>query len=121
MCRYLSFFILLIATTASTHTPIPRVGDDCPTQTYRSGAFTRGDQHPLGPPIRKARLGEARSDSLPELDHAGPDGVVRLTGMKVMPKRLDETRLGHATIGLVGRTRSRHGRPSDARPRGQRS
>jgi hypothetical protein len=39
MYRHLSIFILLIATTAQN--PIPRVGDSCPTGTYRSGDYCK--------------------------------------------------------------------------------
>ena len=41
MYRYLPWIILLIATTASAQTPIPRVGDSCPTGTYRSGDYCK--------------------------------------------------------------------------------
>jgi hypothetical protein len=41
MYRYLPCFILLIATTATAQTPIPRVGDSCPTGTYRSGDYCK--------------------------------------------------------------------------------
>jgi hypothetical protein len=41
MYRYLSCLILLIATTATAQTPIPRVGDSCPTGTYRSGGYCK--------------------------------------------------------------------------------
>ena len=41
MYRYLSCFILLIAATATAQTPIPRVEDDCPTGTYRSGDYCK--------------------------------------------------------------------------------
>ena len=42
MYRYLSCVILLIATTtALAHAPIPRIGNDCPTGTYRSGDYCK--------------------------------------------------------------------------------
>ena len=42
MHRHLLSFLLLIATTvASAQTPIPRVGDSCPTGTYSSGDYCR--------------------------------------------------------------------------------
>ena len=40
--RYISCFIILIATTtALAQTPIPRVGDSCPTGTYTSGDYCK--------------------------------------------------------------------------------
>jgi hypothetical protein len=42
MCRRLSCFILLVAaTTATAQNPIPRLGDSCPTGTYRSGDYCK--------------------------------------------------------------------------------
>jgi hypothetical protein len=41
MTRYLICFILLIAVSATAQTPIPRVGDSCPTGTYRSGDYCK--------------------------------------------------------------------------------
>jgi len=41
MTRYLLYFILLSATTAFAQTPIPRVGDSCPTGTYSSGDYCK--------------------------------------------------------------------------------
>ena len=40
MHRYISCFILLMATTtAAAQNPIPRVGSSCPTGTYKSGDY----------------------------------------------------------------------------------
>ena len=33
--------LLIAATTASAQTPIPRVGDSCPTGTYKSGDYCK--------------------------------------------------------------------------------
>jgi hypothetical protein len=41
MYRYLSCFILLIAATATAQNPIPRQGDSCPTDTYKSGDYCK--------------------------------------------------------------------------------
>jgi hypothetical protein len=41
MTRYLLCFILLSATTTLAQTPIPRVGDSCPTGTYKSGDYCK--------------------------------------------------------------------------------
>ncbi len=41
MTRYLLCFILLSAFTATAQNPIPRVGDKCPTGTYRSGDYCK--------------------------------------------------------------------------------
>ena len=41
MYRYLLCFILLISTGAHAQTPIPRVGDSCPTGTYKSGDYCK--------------------------------------------------------------------------------
>ena len=39
MTRFLLYFILFTATTTLAQTPIPRVGDACPTGTYHSGDY----------------------------------------------------------------------------------
>ena len=39
MIKYLLCFILFAAATTLAQTHIPRVGDSCPTGTYRSGGF----------------------------------------------------------------------------------
>jgi hypothetical protein len=41
MTRYLLCFILLSVFTATAQTPIPRVGDSCPTGTYKSGDYCK--------------------------------------------------------------------------------
>ena len=41
MYRYMPWIILLVATTATAQTPIPRVGESCPTGTYKSGDYCR--------------------------------------------------------------------------------
>ena len=41
MYRYLLCYILLITTTTLAQTPIPRVGDSCPTGTYSSGDYCK--------------------------------------------------------------------------------
>jgi hypothetical protein len=42
MYRYLSCLIILVATTtALAQNPIPRVGDKCPTGTYKSGDYCK--------------------------------------------------------------------------------
>ena len=41
MNKYLPCFTLLIAVSVSAQTPIPRVGDDCPTGTYKSGDYCK--------------------------------------------------------------------------------
>ena len=43
MHRYMFCFLLLIttATITTAQTPIPRVGDSCPTGTYRSGNYCK--------------------------------------------------------------------------------
>jgi len=41
MIRYLLCSILLLALSATAQTPIPRVGDSCPTGTYRSGDYCK--------------------------------------------------------------------------------
>jgi hypothetical protein len=42
MYRYLSCLIFLVATTTATaQAPIPRVGDSCPTGTYKSGDYCK--------------------------------------------------------------------------------
>ena len=42
MRRYLSCFILVTAaTTTLAQTPIPRVGDSCPSGTYKSGDYCK--------------------------------------------------------------------------------
>ena len=43
MFRFLFYTTLLLtaATTALAQTPIPRVGDSCPTGTYRSGDYCK--------------------------------------------------------------------------------
>ena len=42
MLRYIPCFILLMATvTALAQTPIPRVGNSCPTGTYKSGDYCK--------------------------------------------------------------------------------
>jgi hypothetical protein len=35
------FFLLLVATAATAQNPIPRVGDTCPTSTYKSGDYCK--------------------------------------------------------------------------------
>lgn len=39
MLRYLLSLTLLLAATTLAQTPIPRVGDSCPTATYHSGDY----------------------------------------------------------------------------------
>jgi hypothetical protein len=46
MARYLLCFILLLAITTSAQTPIPRVGDSCPTGTYKSGDYCKPFKSP---------------------------------------------------------------------------
>jgi hypothetical protein len=41
MYRYLSCLIVLVATTATAQNPIPRVGNSCPTGTYKSGDYCK--------------------------------------------------------------------------------
>ena len=41
MIKYLICFILLSALTATAQTPMRRVGDSCPTGTYRSGDYCK--------------------------------------------------------------------------------
>ncbi len=41
MTRYLLCFILLSSVTTLAQTPIPRVGDSCPTGTYKSGDYCK--------------------------------------------------------------------------------
>ena len=41
MTRYLLCIILLSATSTFAQTPNPRVGDSCPTGTYRSGDYCK--------------------------------------------------------------------------------
>ena len=41
MTRYLLYFTLLATISATAQTPIPRVGDDCPTGTYKSGDYCK--------------------------------------------------------------------------------
>jgi hypothetical protein len=41
MYRYLSCLIFLVAATALAQNPIPRVGDSCPTGTYKSGDYCK--------------------------------------------------------------------------------
>jgi hypothetical protein len=41
MYRYLSCLIFLVATIALAQTPIPSVGDICPTGTYKSGDYCK--------------------------------------------------------------------------------
>jgi len=41
MYGYILCSIFLIAVSATAQTPIPRVGDSCPTGTYRSGDYCK--------------------------------------------------------------------------------
>ena len=41
MIKYLLCSFLLIAVSATAQTPIPRVGDSCPTGTYKSGDYCK--------------------------------------------------------------------------------
>ncbi len=41
MYKYLICLTLLITVSASAQTPIPRVGDSCPTGTYSSGDYCK--------------------------------------------------------------------------------
>lgn len=41
MLKILFFTALLLATTTLAQNPIPRVGDSCPTGTYKSGDYCK--------------------------------------------------------------------------------
>jgi hypothetical protein len=41
MLRIICCAALLLATTAMAQNPVPRVGDACPTGTYRSGDYCK--------------------------------------------------------------------------------
>jgi hypothetical protein len=41
MYRYLLCLIFLISTSTLAQTPFPRVGDSCPTGTYKSGDYCK--------------------------------------------------------------------------------
>ena len=41
MYKYLLCSIMLIALSTTAQTPIPRVGESCPTGTYRSGDYCK--------------------------------------------------------------------------------
>jgi hypothetical protein len=41
MTRYLVCLILLSAVSATAQNPIPRQGNSCPTDTYRSGDYCK--------------------------------------------------------------------------------
>ena len=48
MIKYLLCSILLLVVSATAQTPFPRVGDSCPTGTYKSGDYCKAIKSSAG-------------------------------------------------------------------------
>ena len=70
MYRYFLYFTLLLPLTTTAQTPIARIGDSCPTGTYKSADYCK-------------RISSSDREALPRgsgLDHTGKEGVSPLSG-----------------------------------------